>query len=166
MADMKESALTQQSDCKWVRALDSNGNSIRISKEDLAAVVGELLPEATNENKGLMPSKYPSYFPISSWGTASNSLLIKIGRMEKQSGAIYPLGVLVWEKITGAPTTFFTLSIINRVDGVFRGIKNIGPGKRSCKLYYKEEGNFISLYISFTLCKHFCSICQYGRFGK
>lgn len=43
MADKQESALTQQSDCKWVRALDANGNSIRISKEDLAAVVGELL---------------------------------------------------------------------------------------------------------------------------
>lgn len=38
MADKQESALTQQSDCKWVRALDANGNSIRISKEDLAAV--------------------------------------------------------------------------------------------------------------------------------
>ena len=43
MSDVKESALTQQSDCKWVRALDANGNSIRISKEDLAAVVGGLL---------------------------------------------------------------------------------------------------------------------------
>lgn len=40
MADVKESAMTQQSDCKWVRALDANGNSIRISKEDLAQVVG------------------------------------------------------------------------------------------------------------------------------
>lgn len=40
MADKQESALTQQSDCKWVRALDANGNSIRISKEDLAAVSG------------------------------------------------------------------------------------------------------------------------------
>ena len=43
MSDVKESALTQQSDCKWVRALDANGNSIRISKEDLASVVGGLL---------------------------------------------------------------------------------------------------------------------------
>lgn len=43
MADIKESAMTQKSDCKWVRALDANGNSIRISKEDLASVVGGLL---------------------------------------------------------------------------------------------------------------------------
>ena len=46
MGDVKESALTQKSDCKWVRALDANGNSIRISKEDLAAVVGGLLGES------------------------------------------------------------------------------------------------------------------------
>ena len=43
MADVKESAMAQKNDCKWVRALDSNGNSILISKEDLASVVGELL---------------------------------------------------------------------------------------------------------------------------
>lgn len=54
MADKQESALTQQSDCKWVRALDANGNSIRISKEDLAAVVGGLLPLASKEQNGLM----------------------------------------------------------------------------------------------------------------
>ena len=43
MADIKESAMSTASDCKWVRALDANGNSIRISKEDLASVVGELV---------------------------------------------------------------------------------------------------------------------------
>lgn len=43
MGDLKESAMSAASDCQWVRALDANGNSIRISKEDLAAVVGELL---------------------------------------------------------------------------------------------------------------------------
>lgn len=58
MGDLKESALTQQSDCKWVRALDANGNSIRISKEDLAAVVGELIGTVTSEKNGLMPAKF------------------------------------------------------------------------------------------------------------
>ena len=58
MADKQESALTQQSDCKWVRALDANGNSIRISKEDLAAVVGELIGVATSEKNGLMSKSY------------------------------------------------------------------------------------------------------------
>lgn len=45
---MKESALTQQSDCKWVRALDSNGNSILISKEDLASVCGRTYRSSNN----------------------------------------------------------------------------------------------------------------------
>ena len=43
MADVKESAMSTASDCKWVRALDANGNSIRISKEDHARAVGGLL---------------------------------------------------------------------------------------------------------------------------
>lgn len=56
MADIKESAMTQQSDCKWVRALDANGNSIRISKEDLASVVGGLIGKANTDKDGLMPA--------------------------------------------------------------------------------------------------------------
>lgn len=54
MGDLKESALTQKNDCKWVRALDENGNSIRISKEDLAAVVGELIGTANAGQDGLL----------------------------------------------------------------------------------------------------------------
>lgn len=46
MADVKESALSTANDCAYVRALDSNGNSIRISKSDLASVVGGLLSNA------------------------------------------------------------------------------------------------------------------------
>lgn len=35
--------MTVKDDCQYVRALDANGNSIRISKEDLAKVLGELI---------------------------------------------------------------------------------------------------------------------------
>ncbi|MBC5612890.1 hypothetical protein [Bacteroides hominis] len=35
MADRIESELIYSKNCKWVRAIDSNGNSINISKEDL-----------------------------------------------------------------------------------------------------------------------------------
>lgn len=60
MADKQESALTQQSDCKWVRALDSNGNSILISREDLASVVGELL-----DTQKLYPFMYQGFINLS-----------------------------------------------------------------------------------------------------
>lgn len=48
MADVKESAMSQKNDCKWVRALDSNGNSILISKEDLASVGGRTFRKCNN----------------------------------------------------------------------------------------------------------------------
>jgi len=35
MADRQERELIFSGNCKWVRAIDSNGNSINISKEDL-----------------------------------------------------------------------------------------------------------------------------------
>ena len=42
-----ESALPQKKEINYVRALDKNGNPILINKEDLAQVVGELIPVAT-----------------------------------------------------------------------------------------------------------------------
>ena len=56
MADQFENQLPQKSDAKWVRALDASGNPILISKEDLASVVGELIPTASPNQRGLHPS--------------------------------------------------------------------------------------------------------------
>lgn len=79
MADVKESALTQQSDCKWVRALDANGNSIRISKEDLASVVGGLLSSSK-----LYP--YMNRGQVANFDTATKSGMYLIG----DAGRKYP----------------------------------------------------------------------------
>ena len=75
MADVKESAMSQKNDCKWVRALDSNGNSILISKEDLASVVGGLIGTVTPDKNGLMPSSgfiHRSGVQIPTGGTISD----------------------------------------------------------------------------------------------
>ena len=53
MADQFENQLPQNSDAKWVRALDASGNPILISKEDLASVVGGLIPTASPNQRGL-----------------------------------------------------------------------------------------------------------------
>jgi len=52
-----ESALPQKKEINYVRALDKNGNPILINKEDLAQVVGELIPIATLNNNGLWDKK-------------------------------------------------------------------------------------------------------------
>ena len=43
MADKKEKDLTKVSDAAYIRALDSNGNPVLISKADLAQVAAELI---------------------------------------------------------------------------------------------------------------------------
>lgn len=52
-SDTYEDKLPQQTDLKWARGLDANGNPILISKESLASVVGGLLPVANENNNGL-----------------------------------------------------------------------------------------------------------------
>ena len=54
MADQFENQLPQNSDAKWVRALDASGNPILISKEDLASVVGGLIGPASALKDGLL----------------------------------------------------------------------------------------------------------------
>ena len=54
MADRKENELTKANNFAYVRALDSNGNSIQISKSDLVSVLEELIGTATNSKSGLM----------------------------------------------------------------------------------------------------------------
>ena len=49
-----ESALPQKKEINYVRALDKYGNPILISKEDLAQVVGELIPIANATQNGLL----------------------------------------------------------------------------------------------------------------
>ena len=55
-SDTYEDKLPQQTDLKWARGLDTNGNPILISKESLASVVGELIGPATSDKAGLMTS--------------------------------------------------------------------------------------------------------------
>lgn len=45
MADKKEKDLTKVSDAAYIRALDSNGNPVLISKADLAQVAAELIKQ-------------------------------------------------------------------------------------------------------------------------
>lgn len=52
-----ESALPQKKEINYVRALDKDRNPILINKEDLAQVVGELIPIATLNNNGLWDKK-------------------------------------------------------------------------------------------------------------
>lgn len=52
-----ESALPQKKEINYIRALDKNGNPILINKEDLAQVVGELIPVANFQKSGLWDKK-------------------------------------------------------------------------------------------------------------
>ena len=53
MSDVKEKDLPKMNDAAYIRALDSNGNPVLISKADLAQVAAELMPVATVEKDGL-----------------------------------------------------------------------------------------------------------------
>lgn len=89
MATIKEEVMTVKDDCQYVRALDANGNSIRISKEDLAKVLGELmlkrgqLPNHTDLNT--LQSNAVYY--VSGWGSPNYENF--------PTGDVYLYGILI-----------------------------------------------------------------------
>ena len=112
-----------------------------------------LLPEASKDKKGLMPTSYISYYPLYQWGTGGDPALCKIAKMEKQSADIVPLGMLLWQKNVTVATTFVIASVVNRTEGILAANKNLGLSNQRLKLYYKDEGDYLSVYIlleSFT----------------
>lgn len=48
----------QESELKWLRAIDKNGDPMLISAEDHAKVVGELIGNVTSEKNGLVSKDY------------------------------------------------------------------------------------------------------------
>lgn len=102
-----------------------------------------------------MPTSYISYYPLSSWGTGSGPVLCKIAKMKKESGAIFPLGMLLWQKNVNSATTFVIASVVNRTEGIIAANKNLGLSNQKFKLYYKEEGDYLSVYI---LLENFVSV--------
>ena len=105
------------------------------------------MPEATKDKKGLMPTSYISYYPLYNWGTGSEPILYKIAKMKKEGSSIFPLGMLLWQKNVSSATTFVIASVVNRLEGIFAANKNLGLSNQKFKLYYKEEGNYLSVYI-------------------
>ena len=90
MADRKENELTKANDFAYVRALDSNGNSIQISKSDLVSVLEGLLPEATKDKKGLMPINFSKFLIDNIFPNVERNKLYKAFNLKQ-----YGLGVLV-----------------------------------------------------------------------
>ena len=67
--------------------------------------------------------------------------------MKKQSDSVFPLGMLLWQKNVGSATTFVIASVVNRTEGIIAANKNLGLSNQKFKLYYKEEGDYLSVYI-------------------
>lgn len=119
--------------------------SIHVNIDYLA--LEELLPEASKDKKGLMPTSYISYYPLSNWGSGREPVLYKIAKMKKEETAVFPLGMLLWQKNVSSATTFVIASVVNRLEGIFAANKNLGLSNQKFKLYYKEEGDYLSVYI-------------------
>lgn len=64
--DRAESALTAVSDIAYIRGIDSSGNSVRISKADLASVLGASHSQTAIKNLASLQGKIGVYVILSS----------------------------------------------------------------------------------------------------
>lgn len=86
--DVYEDQLAIKSDAPYIRGLDATGNPIRISKADLASVVGGLIGVATEQSNGLLPKN--SYLIKARESTDKPYLTLKFSeRMDASYGTIF-----------------------------------------------------------------------------
>ena len=97
MADRKENELTKANNFEYVRALGSNGNSIKISKSDLVSVLEGLLPIDDINNRAedgvfIMFHRKSDNYPLAvkpdKWASYQNSGEIAEGVMVVEGGKI------------------------------------------------------------------------------
>lgn len=93
-----------------------------------------------------MSASDKNYLNLGMYGRTEGEKLCKIADMKKQSSLISPFAILFCELFTGSVSTFGVCSIINRKEGIWAGIKNLGPGAMGIKMYYKESGDTLSVY--------------------
>ena len=107
MADKKEKDLTKVSDAAYIRALDSNGNPVLISKADLAQVAAELIGTATASKDGLISA---SIFRIGlQYESMAQSRIYKVARLDANYTSFTMVGADV---MRGRP---FHVSVISKI---------------------------------------------------
>ena len=157
MADQFENQLPQKSDAKWVRALDASGNPILISKEDLASVVGGLLPLASDDKNGpISASEYRKLANISlSWGVAGSGKLSWI-RICKFAYSLYnPLHITAFYGIYSQPKENYNVSLSFYNKGT---IYQSGSFNNNIGVVYEEDGAVLYVKVPTTYCISACII--------
>lgn len=137
MADIKENEMSTASDCAYVRALDSNGNSIRISKADLASVVGGLLPNSSIENKGLLIQGELLY---KTYWNATDAILINITRLNSNG----TFGIIdIIRRVYGKnKCEYVTAELVN---GIVARYKYSFSSDTTIEIYVKESTSSVEL---------------------
>ena len=111
MADKKEKDLTKVSDAAYIRALDSNGNPVLISKADLAQVAAELIGTATASRNGLISA---SIFRTSLQTVSmSQANIYKVARLDADYTSFTMVGADVMR------CRPFHVSVISRIGKLF-----------------------------------------------
>lgn len=142
MADKKLSSVSAVSDMNYVYAETSTGETVKISKSDLASVVAGLMPSASLTKDGKMTSSMyanASFFGLSTGSSGANTLY-RICSIE--TGYITKASIM----IAGQYTSPFTLDVICG-DGK---VTKIGSGNSSYLKIYKDS-SYMYVWLSSSL---------------
>ena len=130
--DVYEDQLAIKSDAPYIRGLDASGNPIRISKADLASVVGELIGSATlGIRNGLMPKS-----------VGYRTMTIKNTYIKISMESLYNSLTLSVSMFDGGEVGLFLLSV-SLVQNKYCKCGLIG-NKRTTRFYVKDKYVYIA----------------------
>ncbi|MGL4853200.1 MAG: hypothetical protein ACRC3Z_11250 [Phocaeicola sp.] len=142
MGAINENALTTASNMQYVRAVSTSGESIRISKADLATVMAELIPVATTTENGLMPASHRGRSFTSGDGNVKWIRFAKI-----PDGGMYAASAFAATYANTAPLCY-NIAVGHSTPLSVTASKNVdGSEFEGRPLFaYKKIGVFIELY--------------------
>lgn len=148
MADKKLSSVSPVSDMNYVYAETASGETVKISKADLASVVAGLLPVVSNKNDGLAKAVSAEVGVSSS--NISSDKYYKVRLMPQYYYGVY---LINYGNQTSLGNIQSYILIINNRGGnsqsTFRGIKLSGDAVVN-KIGYHRESNVLYLDFKFS----------------
>lgn len=143
--DVYEDQLAIKSDAPYIRGLDAAGNPIRISKADLATVVGGLLPIANLTQSGLMSSnvlKYSTAYVIDA------SKKFKIAKRSAYVESVFEIiGRSTFEEFVHLIVKHYNKNVT-----IVKGVYNNAPDERNEYKFYMDDASFYIITPSANSC--------------
>lgn len=165
MGKLNEAAQVNTINDEYITLINSDGHPLRINKTDLAEIIRENMPVATQVQKGLLDANSDRFVKGKGLRIIEKSACIKLYSAVSQTAVV---AFITTGRIEGSSCGVYLLSFSIASTGSFScNLKKVNSGA-SAKFYYVKDGNQVSIYLVSTVdysITHISPLLESGGFS-